>query len=337
MKKNAPAAAGRESMAPKEPPTKEQKKVTDWLRRNVPTKKTKFLQAHVVEYFVASKAIDALMTDSPWAKEKAKEGQELVFICREQIVKYMDDLLRHKMFHRAKKIPVLDAKKKSKKDSSKTDTSEVEATPKTPEQKKKRKIRLDMHLDQMFLDSNDAYVWLYDPISWVYWLGGTAIVLGTIAICMFPLWPPMMRTGVHYLSMGAAGFLLLIMAIAIFKYILFGALFCLSGGKLSFWLFPNLTEDVGFFESFMPVYDYTYSGASKKKKGKKAKDSDDEESDDEEEEGEGEEGSGEQGGQHQKESASEDDDDSTSKKSSTTGKDFELVDKNAEDTADEAP
>ena len=50
--------------------------------------------------------------------------------------------------------------------------------------------------------------------------------------------------------MGAAGFLLLIMGIAVFKYILFGALFILSGGKLNFWLFPNLTEDVGFFESF---------------------------------------------------------------------------------------
>ena len=40
------------SMTPKDPMTKEQKKVTDWLRRNVPTKKTKFLHAHVVEYFI---------------------------------------------------------------------------------------------------------------------------------------------------------------------------------------------------------------------------------------------------------------------------------------------
>merc|ERR1712117_263714 len=76
--------------------------------------------------------------------------------------------------------------------------------------KKKRKIRLDMHLDQIFVDSSDAYVWLYDPVGWFYWAGGTAIVLGTIAICLFPLWPPMMRTGVHYLSMGAAGFLIFI-------------------------------------------------------------------------------------------------------------------------------
>ena len=45
------------SMTPKEPPTKLQKSITHWLRKNVPTKKTKFLHAHVVEYFAASKAI----------------------------------------------------------------------------------------------------------------------------------------------------------------------------------------------------------------------------------------------------------------------------------------
>ena len=60
--------------------------------------------------------------------------------------------------------------------------------------------------------------------------------------------------------MGAAGFLLFIMGIGIFKYMVFAALFALSAGKLSFWLFPNLTEDVGFLESFMPLYDYTYTG-----------------------------------------------------------------------------
>merc|ERR1719220_2800876 len=91
-----------------------------------------------------------------------------------------------------------------------------------------------------------------------------------------------MRTGVHYLSMGAAGFLLVFLGIGVLKYLLFALLFALSAGKLSFWLFPNLTEDVGFLESFMPVYDYSYTGKSFKKK--KAKDSDDEESDDEEDE-----------------------------------------------------
>ena len=37
-----------------------------------------------------------------------------------------------------------------------------------------------MHLEQIFLDSKDAYVWIYDPTPWYYWVGGTAIVLVTI-------------------------------------------------------------------------------------------------------------------------------------------------------------
>ena len=52
-----------------------------------------------------------------------------------------------------------------------TDTEKEDAaTPKPGSgddgKKKKRRIRLDMHLDQIFLDSQDAFVWLYDPVAW---------------------------------------------------------------------------------------------------------------------------------------------------------------------------
>ena len=60
---------------------------------------------------------------------------------------------------------------------------------------------------QVFLDTSDAYVWLYDPVPWYYWGVGTVIVLGVIGVCLFPLWPPQLRLGVHYLSIAAAGFL----------------------------------------------------------------------------------------------------------------------------------
>ena len=129
-----------------------------------------------------------------------------------------------------------------------------------------------------------------------YYIAGSAIVLGIIAVCLFPLWPMEMRqglgtymiewiintkaiiTGVYYLSVAAAGFLVFIIVLAIIKYILFVLLFILTGGKLKLWIFPNLTEDVGFFESFVPAYVYTYD------KPKKDKESDDEESSEEEEE-----------------------------------------------------
>ena len=161
------------SMNPKIPMSKEQKEVTHWLKENVPTKKTKFLQSHIVNYFSGSKAVDLLVTSSPWS------GPEGLFSSREKCVEYLDTLLRYKMFHRAKKIAVgdKDSKKKQKKeDDDKTDTDadketggetggeEAERTEKT--EKKKRKIRLDMHLEQMFVDTSDAFVWLYDPIPW---------------------------------------------------------------------------------------------------------------------------------------------------------------------------
>ena len=63
-----------------------------------------------------------------------------------------------------------------------------------------------------------------------------------------------------------SSFQVAIIGLAIFKYILFGILFALSAGKLKFWIFPNLTEDVGFLESFLPIYDYTYTGASFRRK-----------------------------------------------------------------------
>ena len=89
----------------------------------------------------------------------------------------------------------------------------------------------------------------------------------------FPVFP-----GVYYLSVAAAGFLVFIIVLAIIKYIVFALVFIFTTGKLKLWIFPNLTEDVGFFESFWPIYVYTYD------KPKKAKDSDDEESSEEEEE-----------------------------------------------------
>jgi len=335
----------------KEQMTKLQKSVVNWLKRNVPTKKTKFMHSHVVEYFAAAKALDALMSDSPWATEKAKEGAELKFDYREQAIDFMADLMHLDMFHRAKKIPVANKKKKK---GAETDNEEEQPPPEKKKgkkdigkevekerEKKKRKIRLEMHMDQVFLDGTDAYVWLYDPTPWYYYLAGGAIVLGIIAVCLFPLWPGEMRQGVYYLSVAAAGFLVFIIVLAIIKYIVFVIVFLATAGKLKLWIFPNLTEDVGFFESFWPIYVYTYHGP------KKAKDSDDEESSSEEEEEEDEKGDGAQDGDAEGSETGKDDadkenedgaddgieddgdnnDDNASEKSSDGSKEFEIINK----------
>jgi len=146
-------------------------------------------------------------------------------------------------------------------------------------EKKKRKIRLDMHSDQMFVDGPEAYVWIYDPIPMHYWLCGALLVVGAIVVCLFPLWPHSIRKGVYYLSIAAAGFLVLILGLAVLRFIVFCLVWTLTGSKHHFWLFPNLTEDVGFLASFWPLYTHEYrDGASakdkKNKRRKKDKDSD---------------------------------------------------------------
>ncbi|CAF98953.1 unnamed protein product [Tetraodon nigroviridis] len=64
-------------------PTKE-KAVAKYLRFNCPTKSTNML-GHRVDYFIASKAVECLL-DSKWAK--AKKGEEALFSTRESVVDY---------------------------------------------------------------------------------------------------------------------------------------------------------------------------------------------------------------------------------------------------------
>jgi len=46
------------------------------------------------------------------------------------------------------------------------------------------------------------------------------------------------------------------------RVVIFAVIWLLTWGKLSFWLLPNLTEDVGFFDSFRPVYQCTFASKS---------------------------------------------------------------------------
>lgn len=73
-----------------------------------------------------------------------------------------------------------------------------------------------------------------------------------LAAVMFPLWPVTLRIGVWYLSMGLLGLIGLFFVMAICRLILFCAtVFTVPPGL---WLYPNLFEDVGFFDSFRPVW-----------------------------------------------------------------------------------
>ncbi|KAK2742823.1 Translocation protein S62 [Myotisia sp. PD_48] len=109
------------------------------------------------------------------------------------------------------------------------------------------------------------YVWLYEGPQWKQKAMAGGVLAAIMAVVMFPLWPIMLRQGVWYLSVGMMGLLGLFFAMSIFRLILFCAtVFTVPPGL---WLFPNLFEDVGFIDSFIPLWGWQES--KKKKKSKK--------------------------------------------------------------------
>jgi translocation protein SEC62 len=110
-------------------------------------------------------------------------------------------------------------------------------------------VKIEQHQET---DPMMHYVWLYDGPQWKQKAMAAAVVAGIFAVVLFPLWPIMLRQGVWYLSVGMMGLLGLFFAMSIFRLILF----CITvfAAPPGLWLFPNLFEDVGFFDSFKPVW-----------------------------------------------------------------------------------
>ncbi|XP_021369665.1 translocation protein SEC62-like isoform X2 [Mizuhopecten yessoensis] len=162
-------------------------------------------------------------------------------------------------------------------DKSKQEDKKDEEKKKDDEKKKKeRKLKVDMHDDQIFLDGSDVYVWIYDPVPAKTFVIGLLMVVGAAALCVFPLWPDELRVGVYYCSLAGASFVGFILFLVLVRFLLFCVIWTVTVGKIHFWFLPNLTEDVGFFDSFKPLYKCDiYNGKEeeddikKKKKDKK--------------------------------------------------------------------
>jgi len=115
------------------------------------------------------------------------------------------------------------------------------------------------------------YVWLYEGSQWKQKLYAVGALAAILAVVFFPVWPIQLRIGVWYLSMGCLGLLGLFFAMAIFRLILF--LITMFAVPPGLWLYPNLFEDVGFFDSFKPLWAWQETAEDKKaaKAAKKAK------------------------------------------------------------------
>ncbi|ESK90150.1 translocation protein sec62 [Moniliophthora roreri MCA 2997] len=116
---------------------------------------------------------------------------------------------------------------------------------------------------------DEYYAWFYDGSQWTTYAGGILMVAIMLGGVMFPLWPPTMRLGVWYLSMGMLGLIALFFVIAIIRLIFYIVTVIVASPGI--WIFPQLFADVGFVESFIPLWEWDIpKKKSKKKRGDKA-------------------------------------------------------------------
>ena len=102
--------------------------------------------------------------------------------------------------------------------------------------------------------SDYYYIWIYEGSLLKTYLIGSSLLGITFAGVMFPLWPYELRIGVWYLSMIALGLLGALLGLSIIRlFIWIGTLLIVRKGG---WLFPNLFADVGFFDSFKPLWSW---------------------------------------------------------------------------------
>uniref|UniRef100_A0A0K0FH47 Translocation protein SEC62 n=1 Tax=Strongyloides venezuelensis TaxID=75913 RepID=A0A0K0FH47_STRVS len=249
--------------------SKEEEAIAKFIRFNTPCKKTIFNQ-NEVDYFTGEKAVTTLYeSDKYGCKSKTP-----MFNDREEAAAYIQTLMERGLFFKVVKT-VLRKKDKTKKSTKESTESNGEEGSK---KKDKKKVKLTVHQHQSFIDGKETYVWTYNPTPLFKQLIGIGLLVGTVALCLLPLWPEWLRTVVYYIAMAAVGFIGLLMAVAAARSLLFVLIFVLTLGRHHLWILPNLTEDCGFFESFVPFYTYEYRGPDyrSQKNKKKEKNSDDE-------------------------------------------------------------
>jgi translocation protein SEC62 len=126
------------------------------------------------------------------------------------------------------------------------------------------------------------FAWFYEGSQLSTYVGATAMVGVMLAGVMFPLWPPIMRLGVYYLSLAVLGLVGLFVVLAVVRLIFY--VITIVAASPGIWIFPNLFADVGFVrvpsfvirplpwltalaqvDSFIPTWEWDLP----KKKGKK--------------------------------------------------------------------
>lgn len=225
--------------------------IANFLRHNSTIQQRQgILSGKRQDFFRVKRAVRALMSDA-YQKAQKKSPHLPTINTREEALEAFRLLPLNRLAFRVVKLETEEAKQANLKP--------VRGVP-----------VLTIYPQQEFGDDM-YYTWFYEPMQSIAYLYAALGLAGVFAIVMFPLWPYKLRVGVWYCSMGLLGLLGVFFGIAIVRLILFCITYFIV--KPGIWLFPNLFEDVGFVDSFIPLWHWhgvnCLPGANKNKNGKK--------------------------------------------------------------------
>ncbi|KAG0164862.1 Translocation protein S62 [Apophysomyces sp. BC1034] len=175
-----------------------------------------------VDYFKGKNAVNALLKDS-YAKLLPSDRQ--AFTKREEAYDVLNDLGRHGFILRVERGESIGGK----------------GSPRVLQPVPAQEVKEDAY-----------YMWVWEGSQLKLYVGAAALVATILAAVLFPLWPRSLQLGVWYLSVGVLGLLGVFFGIAIIRLILY--IISIVVLPRGFWLFPNLFEDCGVVESFIPFW-----------------------------------------------------------------------------------
>ncbi|KAK9237491.1 translocation protein Sec62-domain-containing protein [Lipomyces kononenkoae] len=236
--------------------------IASFLRHNSQLKMRQgVLNGKRQDFFRSKRALRALQSPEYAAKQKKKGSLLPAIASEEDAIRVFKELPLNSLAIRVEKLTrkTVEAKRAA--------NPNAQLPPISSLSKVKGVPTLAFVREQVVSTDDDIYyVWIWERVHWTAYLYAGLIAAAIFAVVLFPLWPPVLRLGVWYLSMGMLGLLAAFFAMSIVRLILFGITYFATPPGL--WIFPNLFEDVGFVESFIPLYAWNVKPEKKKKKRK---------------------------------------------------------------------
>ncbi len=113
------------------------------------------------------------------------------------------------------------------------------------------------------LSISDTYIWSEEKTDYRNLFYGMVIIVLFLFLIMFQVWPVWIKRSVSYVRYPIIGFILFMIVLGIIRLIVYCITYLMLPNGM--WIFPNLFEECGFFESFVPLYSWDNSKENKMK------------------------------------------------------------------------